>query len=425
MPDIHKMNEDLSRLIAQHRAGRTPDADQFGAIHKRAVQAAKEAEADDDTDATERALSIADTAKAHQELAAQLEKPLPRAAAPSNPSSTFGPSGSSEAVMTNWVDRRTGRAVPVLGKGQRLADIVPGANEASMGRLITGIVTGQWGGLEREQALATNNNASGGYLVDDMLSARIIDMSRNKSVLSRLGAQTVVMPTGNVTIARVSSDPDIESKSENSAFTGSEIGFDAITLNSHTLGCVVTLSRELFDDAVNAAAVVEQVLSAKLAQRMDHWFLSGTGSAEPLGVFNNPNVQEISSVGSVVYDDLLDGLEDLEVANASPNGIVMPPALSTVFRKATIASESNHFATPPAAIADLTWLTSNQVPAETIFMADFTQILLGIRQQAMIETSTDAGDSFSKHQVRVKVTFRGDANVEHADHLLKLTGATA
>jgi len=153
--------------------------------------------------------------------------------------------------------------------------------------------------------------------------------------------------------------------------------------------------------------------------------LRGSGSAEPLGVVNGNDVQTITGVGGVVWDDLLDAYEDLLDVNATPTGYCTTPLLAIALAKLTINSESNHYAEPPRMIRELQALTSNQIATGEIILADWQTVMIGLRQDVRIEFSTDAGDAFDKHQMRIKATWRGDVAAEHGDHIVRLTGATA
>lgn len=429
-PDIEEISSRLDGLITAHRAGRTPKAGQFEELAKAATKAANIAADDGDDLGTDHALAVAGSAQAYSELAAKLDQPAPRQAAPISPQATFGPSGDTSATqgaagIETWQDVRTGKPVPVLSQGQSLASITPGASGLSLGRAIRGMITGNWTGAEREQALATNANPAGGYLVPDPLSASVIDRARNLAVLSRLGARVVPMESSTLRIARISGDPTIDDKVENESFSGDSLTFDAVSLTAHTLGQVVTISRELIDDAPNAAAIIENTLAQALAVKMDSLMLNGSGSAEPLGVMNDPNVQTTSIGGSLDFDDLLDALEDVMDQNAEPTGMVTTPLLTTALRKLKINSEANHYATAPAAIRDLLWLTSNQVDSGELYIGDFSQVLIGVRLQPEIQISQEAGAAFENFQTKIRVVWRGDVAAEHSDHLLKLTGATA
>ena len=42
-------------------------------------------------------------------------------------------------------------------------------------------------------------------------------------------------------------------------------------------------------------------------------------------------------------------------------------------------------------------------------VGDFSKLIIGLRQAPMVEVTTDGGDNaFGKHQVRIKITWRGD-----------------
>ena len=79
---------------------------------------------------------------------------------------------------------------------------------------------------------------------------------------------------------------------------------------------------------------------------------------------------------------------------------------------------------PPPDVAELSRHVTSNCPTANIFMGDFTQMLIGLRGGPRVEATTTGGDSFKKHQVLIKIVWRGDMNVEHAAAFHALTGIT-
>jgi HK97 family phage major capsid protein len=92
--------------------------------------------------------------------------------------------------------------------------------------------------------------------------------------------------------------------------------------------------------------------------------------------------------------------------------------------KLVINSETLHYAPAPDDVAALQRFTSNNVAAGELLLGDFRQIIVGIRSQARIELSTQADQAFDRHQVKVKLTWRGDLNAFHGNQLVRLHAIT-
>ncbi len=340
-------------------------------------------------------------------------------------------SGISENEI--WIDN-AGRRVKAFLPGQPMLDyssLPDGINSGSIGRYLRGSLTGNWKGAEPEfrmrSEMSGGSNVKGGFVIPNILSDILIDKLRNRLVLNRIGARTIRMESGSLDIARITGDATVEIKSENDAFSGSDLSFDRVSLNCYTLGSLVTLSRELFDDARNIDSVLENALLNKCAERLDYYFLRGSGSEQPLGILNFPDVQSTNdSVGAGLdYDEILDAIEDVRDYNSEPNSYVLSPANRTTLAKLKSGDGTNSAALylqPPEDVQNLTRVVSNQMPDADVIVADGTTAIVGMRTPIQIETSVEAGDAFSKYQVKFRAVMRGDVALAHSELVTKLSG---
>jgi hypothetical protein len=62
------------------------------------------------------------------------------------------------------------------------------------------------------------------------LSARVIDLARNRTVVFRAGAQTVPMTSQTLALARLTSEGSPAWKSENATITAADMVFDRVAL---------------------------------------------------------------------------------------------------------------------------------------------------------------------------------------------------
>ena len=166
-------------------------------------------------------------------------------------------------------------------------------------------------------------------------------------------------------------------------------------------------------------------MGAALAQKFDAYCLTGTGSAQILGIVNFPaatGINTIGSVGSPTYDDIIDAIAAIETDNHTPNAWVISPAVKQTLAKLQVNSEANHYVTPPSEVSELLRLVTTAIADANAVVGDFEQAMLGIRQNIILETTTQGDNTFSKHQVGLKVTMRGDINLRWANAFCVLSG---
>jgi HK97 family phage major capsid protein len=327
-----------------------------------------------------------------------------------------------EVIETEWRDA-SGNAVKVLDKGERLSAF--NTENLSLGRAVRGLVTSNWSNAERELRALSTASGSAGVMVPATVSANVIDMARASSALIAAGAKTVPMNAGSVTIARITEDPAIEVKAENEAFSAASIGFDGVTLNAHTIGAVVYLSRELMMDSINGAQAIENAIAGALAAEIDKLGLIGDGDGQPTGILNATGVQSIATIGSLEdYSKFIEAWVKVLTANGTSNGYIVTPLIAGLMEGLTAGTDGQYLLPPPAIAALPRYITS-AAPTGTAFFGDFRTAILGVREGLAVEVSTTAGDAFAKHQVAVKVSARIDFGFERPNHLVKMTGITA
>jgi HK97 family phage major capsid protein len=288
---------------------------------------------------------------------------------------------------------------PVLTREQSVYDylqargaIEPTDHELSFDRYLCGMATGQWEGAEHERALAEGSVGAGGALVPAPLSARVIDLARNRTVVFRAGAQTVPMGSQTLALARLTSEGTPAWKSENATITAADMVFDRVTFTARTLVRTILLSVELFEDAdPSSEGIIANAFAGQMAVELDRVALLGTGTPpEPRGVLNQTGVTltDHGAAGTAItnYDWWLDAIGAVRAAGFEPNAHIQAPRSSTSLSKLKEAT-TNAYLTPPAGL--LPMLTTKSVPititvgASTdtsyIFTADWSQLMVGIR----------------------------------------------
>jgi HK97 family phage major capsid protein len=278
--------------------------------------------------------------------------------------------------------------------------------------------------------LSSTDNTKGGFATaPGELSSEIIDLARAQSVVMRLGARTVPMGASELTFAKVASDPDIQVKAENAAFTEREISFAQMVLSAYTIGTLVTCSRELAEDAPNFPELVSATIAKALAVQLDKYTLQGTGSGEPVGLVNDSGISSTgtTAIGALEYTDLAAACEAIRVRNHEPSGIVLHPSshsdvlLSTAGDGST--SERIWLAKAPT-LENVNMLATTNMPLANGLVGDWTKLVWGIRTSATVEADM-SGTRFDRHQIGFKIFFRGDFGVTDINAFHLLSGITS
>jgi HK97 family phage major capsid protein len=260
-----------------------------------------------------------------------------------------------------------------------------------IGALMKAMVTGAKTPSER-RALAEGSDSTGGVTVPDITSADLIDKLRARLVLARLGARVVPLTTDKTTIARLDTDPIAAWRLENAPVAESDPTFSGVVFQPKTLAVIVKASRELVEDSLNIVEALENAFTRSMAVELERVALAGSGTApEPRGIRNTTGVHE-STASLTNYDALIDLAALVWGANAVVNGMAMAPrSYATIGKwKNTL---NDPLTVPPVLVGipleqtTAVSITEGTAPADksTLYLGDWTQLLLGIRLQVRIE----------------------------------------
>lgn len=323
-----------------------------------------------------------------------------KAGRPPVPDDTRSDSGKH---LEQFIDTKTGKAVPVFthaDKLQQKADGIP-----SMGRLLRGIILG--GQAHDAQELADErkslnmfSDSSGGYTVAGELSSQWIDLLRANMVLSKAGAVTLPMDTGQVTIARVTADPVITWKGESAAISEAEPTFGNVTLTAKTCVCLVKLSLELSQDSQNIEQILQTTITQSMAAAIDSAGLNGTTTdqaAAPGGIFNLSGINTISTVGApTTWDFLADAIYELLLDNVPMSAIgavVGHPAIWKKMVKLRDNANNPLQLAPECAALPKLWTTAAPFTSGTTCSAiigDWRDLIFGVRKDIQVRVLSEA-----------------------------------
>ncbi|MGD9608961.1 MAG: phage major capsid protein [Desulfovibrionaceae bacterium] len=335
--------------------------------------------------------------------------------------------------------------VRVLRPEDKLADVcrrdlIDGIKpeDLSLGRVLRGLVTGEWAGAEAEKraVMAEGTSSLGGVLIPTPLAAQVIDLARNQAVVFRAGASTVPMTANTLKMCKVTGDMSASWREENAAITASEMSFDSLSFTAKALAAICTISIELLEDAGNVNGLIENSIAQALALELDRAALFGSGVApEPLGLNGVTGVQSISmgdnGAALTGYSPFTLAMQKLYEKNAVPGAFVYSPRTWAALEG--LVDTTGQPLAAPASFASASKLVSNQIPntltqgtasnASSVFCGAWSNLMVGMRTSLTLEASRVAGaDAFSKMQVLIRAYLRADVQVARPDHFVKIVG---
>jgi HK97 family phage major capsid protein len=324
-----------------------------------------------------------------------------------------------------------GKTVYALRPNEQIADLPRAEGRVtqplSLGKALVGLVSGRWDGARAERlAMAEGGNSVGGYLVPEAMMTGVIDLARAQSAVIRAGAITLPWPSASdeLVMARVASAPTFQVVAENTEIPESDVTFDQVRFSAKKIAGLVTMSRELAEDAPNAAALVETTLAKALAAELDRQALLGVGNTEMNGLLNWPGVATTESVGAVEWLDIHNAAVLVRTRNYEPGGYITSPTIAGDLDIIQADTAGTWLGAPPS-LQGVRRFESTNCPDADIFMGDWSQFVYAIRTDARVELTTTGGDkTFEKHQVKIKITWRGDVNALNRNAFQVLTGVT-
>lgn len=240
-------------------------------------------------------------------------------------------------------------------------------------------------------------------------------------------------------------------KGENEQISNDDVEFDEVVLLPSTIKSVKTLTRfsnELArQSVVSLEAAIKDRLVKDVADKLDAAFIGGAAPTEtvpgtpdpqttPTGIINYAGVQEITSVGAIGFDDVLDAWGKLLSGNANTASAkwLMRPETFIELRKIKQGTGSNQYLLTPDATQDGVFrlfgsqvIVTNRIPViddtqdtTSAVLADFSQIAVARDQAPTVKILDQTFGDYDQQAIRV--TARYDAQPLNPEAVVVLRG---
>lgn len=299
------------------------------------------------------------------------------------------------------------------------------------------------------KALSASTAAEGGIVVPEQVAADIIPLLRPASAVYALQPRIETMPSGVHTMPKIAGGAAADYIGENDNAPKTEPTFGAVRLTAKKLAALLPLSNDWIRRASTGSdASVRDDLVGALAQRGDGAFIRGLGGQySPKGLrYQAINANVIAANGTVNLANVTTDIGKLVLALANANvqflrpGWIMAPRTWNYLM--TVRDANGNFAFRDELLQGRLWgwpfKWTTQVPVNLgggtdeseLYLADFSDVVVGETEQLMIDTSTEAAyfdganlqSAFSRDQTVIRGIIEHDLGIRQDACVAVLTG---
>lgn len=305
-------------------------------------------------------------------------------------------------------------------------------------------------GSEMGQIVANmeqTTNSKGGFLVNTDYSSDFIDILRARVVIRQLGARTVPMPDGNLTIRRKTAGTGAGYIGERVPAPKTAATVGTINMTAKTLAALVPITNRLIRRAsMSVEMMIREDLVMGAAVTEDQQFLRGTGSSTaPSGLRSLlASANAISANATANLANVTKDLGKIRLAVLNANvpmvscGWIMSPR-SKMFLE-TLRDGNGNIAFPTVADGTLYGYpigVTTSVPdnlgtgtnESEIYFGDFSQFLIGDTEQVSLAVSDTAAyddggtmrAAFSNDETVIRLLQEHDTQVRYDTAFAVLT----
>ncbi|AXC64635.1 phage major capsid protein [Salmonella enterica subsp. diarizonae serovar 59:z10:-] len=309
--------------------------------------------------------------------------------------------------------------------------------------------------LNDQKLAAVINTAadSGGALVPQNMRNEVIELLRDRTIVRKLGARSIPLPNGNLSIPRLAGGSTAGYAGEGKDVKASGASFDDVKLSAKTLICMVPVSNQLIG---RAGFAVEQIILGDIisgiATREDKAFLRDDGTNDtPKGMKKvaEENSRTLEWVGTDYSLNAIDAWLDsmvLKVLDGNSNMLSSGWGMSnrSYIKLQGLRDGNGNKVYPEMAQGMLKGypvLRTSAVPTNLgtagneseIYFADFSDVLIGEDGKMVVDFSREASyidadgqmvSAFARNQSLVRVQMDHDIGFRHVEGLVLGTKVT-
>lgn len=301
------------------------------------------------------------------------------------------------------------------------------------------------------KALNESTLAEGGALVPTEYVAEVIELLRGRAVVRSLGAVSLPMNSGSLTMPKLTGGATASYIGESQNIPKTQQATGQLQLSAKKLAALVPISNDLLRDASpNADNLVRDDLVSTMALREDLAFIRDDGTqnkpkgmrywAPATNVVNRTQDAGANTLATVTADlaAAVNRLESADVRFIRP-GWVMTPRTKWYLWQLRDANGNQVFRDEinQGRLLTFPFRTTTQVPnnlgvagdESELYLADFADMIIGENTELIIDVSTEAAyhdgtnvvAAFSRDETVIRAIARHDFGARHDESITVIT----
>ena len=323
-------------------------------------------------------------------------------------------------------------------------------DKEELAKFYRGALTGNWSHADAQyktfkamqKALGERLGTTGGFLVPPQLDNELIEYIRGKVAVRNVpGVRTYAMKSNVLQMPRLDTGASASWGGENETISSSAVEFGQVEMVLRKVVGKVAVSNELIEDAdPSIVDLINRDLTDAVAEKVDQGLLEGTGGAEPLGLYYQPNIVWTDLSGTPDFDDFYDAIYQVRRRNHEITAWISHPRLENTLLK--LRTGDSQYLRPyvegvsgneprlpqllglPVIYTTNVSITGMPGTNESYCIgADWKQVIIGDRNGLRLSSSTD--EAFSKDQTIVRAVYRVGLMLRHPEAVVVVKGIQA
>lgn len=275
--------------------------------------------------------------------------------------------------------------------------------------------------MKQKRALTAGTATAGGFTVDTQhMAGDMIELLRNKALVSRLGARTLSGLVGNIAIPRVTGGATAYWLPETGTVSASDQAFGQLGLVPHRLVGDTAYAKELLiQSSIDVESFVRDDLMRVLALEKDRAAINGLGAnGEPLGILNTTGIGTVTFGAAATWAKVISF--ETAVANANADvgqmAYLTTPNTRGVWKAAPKVTNQAFFLWEKGdaefgEVNGYRAAATKQVPSEKVIFGNWNDLI--IAEWAGVDVVVDPYSLKKAGQVEITLTLWADIGVRH------------
>lgn len=278
------------------------------------------------------------------------------------------------------------------------------------------------------RGLNATTPSAGGYVIGtETLGSSMIELLRNRTIVTAMGARTLGGLVGDIAIPTHKGGATAYWLSELAEVTSAQQNFGQILLSRHRLCANTAFSKQLLTQAsIEVEGFVRMDLRVIIAIEKDRACINGSGvQGEPPGILNTSGINSLTFGAAPTWAKVVDFEKEIDSDNALQGslGYVSTPTTKAKWKTTVKVTNQAVFLLQDGKANDYRFESSKQIPSDRVIFGDWSQAIIG--DWAGIEIVVDPYSRKKTAEVEVTVNVMTDFALRHVEAFCASTDSGA